>query len=330
MPIATRRPRPARVWSLVLRAWPVRRRAAAGHGLILAELDMRDYTENLVELIKFTSTDLSPDVVKALEDAYRQEGDETAAGQALHAILENIRLARETGRPICQDTGTPNFFVWHPEDVSPSGLGRQIKSALRIATERSYLRPNAVAALSGKNSGDNTGIDFPTIHFHDWDQKELKVGLMLKGGGCENCGAQYSIPSPEFAASRDLAGVRKAVLDAVWRAQGYGCAPGVLGVGIGGDRATGVFKAKEQHFRPLDDTNPDPKLDALEKQLQREINELGIGPMGFGGNPTVLGVKMAELHRLPASFFVSISYMCWADRRKHMIVTDDHVDFTAP
>ncbi len=291
---------------------------------------MQDITENIVELIRSTSTDLSPDVEQALEEARRQEAPGSAAEGALQTILENVRLSRASGRPICQDTGTPIFYLWHPEGWSQRRLREQVHRAVRVATERAYLRPNAVGALSGKNSGDNTGIDFPTLHFEEWDQAHLRVGLILKGGGSENCGCQYSIPSEEFEASRDLAGVRKAVLDAAYRAQGFGCAPGVLGVGIGGDRASGMIKAKEQLFRPLGDRNPDPTLDKLEKQLHREINQLGIGPMGFGGKTTVLGVKMAELHRLPASFFVSIAYMCWADRRKMMTVENGKATIIEP
>ena len=213
----------------------------------------------------------------------------------------------------------------YPAGVSQHALREQIQSAVRIATERAYLRPNAVEALSGKNSGDNTGVDFPSVHFEEWEHDYLKVGLMLKGGGSENCGCQYSVPSPEMAASRDIKGVRKAVLTAAHSAQGMGCAPGILGVGVGGDRVSSMAKAKEQLFRPLGDRNPDPESDEMEKRLYREINELGIGPMGFGGKTTVLGVKMAQLHRVPASFFVSIAYMCWADRRKIMTVKNGTV-----
>jgi fumarate hydratase class I len=233
-----------------------------------------------------------------------------------------VRLSRETARPICQDTGTPIFYVWHPIGVSQRALGEQIRNAVRVATQRAYLRPNAVAALSGKNSGDNTGVDFPTIHFEEWENDYLRIGLMLKGGGSENCGCQFSVPSPDFAASRDIAGVRKAVLEAAFKAQGFGCAPGILGVGVGGDRVSSMQKAKEQLFRPLEDENADPDLAALEQRLQQEVNELGIGPMGFGGKTTVLGVKIAQLHRVPACFFVSIAYMCWADRRKTLTIQD--------
>ncbi len=281
-------------------------------------MDTPDLTEHFVELIKRTSTDLPADVEKALKQARQAEDPNSAAQGALDTILENIAASRKTFRPICQDTGTPIFYVWYPEGWSQRKLREQITAAVRLATERAYLRPNAVAALAGKNSGNNIGIDFPTIHFEEWEHDYLKVGLMLKGGGCENVGRQYSLPSAEFQASRDMKGVRKAVLDAAFQAQGEGCAPGILGVAIGGDRGTSMIKAKEQFFRPLEDSNPDPELGKAEKQLQQEANSLGIGPMGFGGKTTVLGIKLAEMHRLPASFFVSVSYMCWADRRKVM------------
>ena len=291
---------------------------------------MQDITEHLVELIKSASTDLSADIETALVDASGQEAEGSAAKGALLTILNNVDMSRTTGRPICQDTGTPIFYVWYPVGVSQRTIRAQIQAAVRIATERTYLRPNAVEALSGKNSGDNTGEDFPTIHFDEWEHEYIKVGLMLKGGGSENCGAQYSVPSPDFPAARDLTGVRKAVLDAACKAQGLGCAPGILGVGIGGDRATSMIKGKEQLFRRLTDSNPNPELDAMEKRLHREINELGIGPMGFGGKTTVLGVKMAQLHRVPASFFVSIAYMCWADRRKIMTIRNGQVTIEEP
>jgi len=291
---------------------------------------MQDITEHLVELIKSTSADLSPDVENALTESNKLETSGSAAQGALQTILENVRLARETDRPICQDTGTPVFHVWYPQGHSQRQLREQIQASVRIATERTYLRPNAMEALSGKNSGDNTGVDFPCIHFEEWEKDYLQVGLMLKGGGSENCGRQYTVPSPEFPASRDIQGVRRAVLDAAFKAQGMGCAPGILGVGIGGDRASSMIKAKEQFFRPLKDSNPDPELDKMEKQLHREINELGIGPMGFGGKTTALGVKMAQLHRVPASFFVSVAYMCWADRRKIMNLKDGNRTIEAP
>jgi fumarate hydratase class I len=282
---------------------------------------MPDLTAAFVELIRRTSTDLPPDVERALQDAHGVEQEGSAARGALDTILENVALAREASTPICQDTGTPIFYVYHPRGWSTRELGEQIRAATAEATQKTYLRPNAVDTVSGENSGNNLGGDaFPTIHFEEIEGDELIVDLMLKGGGCENVGAQYSLPNNALKAGRDLQGVRKVILDAVHKAQGKGCAPGILGVAIGGDRGSSYYGSKETLFRSLDDINPDPDLAALEEQLTQEANQLDIGPMGFGGKTTVLGVKIKNMHRLPASYFVSVSYMCWAYRRRRMIV----------
>ena len=164
------------------------------------------------------------------------------------------------------------------------------------------------------------------MHFHEWEEDYLHVDLLLKGGGCENSSAQYKLPDARLKAGRDLDGVRKVVLDSVYQAQGKGCAPGVLGVAVGGDRGSSYIKSKQQLLRPLDDSNPDESLAGLEEQLYQEANELGIGPMGFGGKTTVLGVKVGAQHRLPASYFVSIAYMCWANRRASMDVNIEDGD----
>jgi fumarate hydratase class I len=191
------------------------------------------------------------------------------------------------------------------------------------ATQRSYLRPNSVDSLSGKNSGNNLGGSyFPTIHFEEVEGDTLTIDLMLKGGGCENVGAQYSLPNDALGAGRDLAGVRKVVLDAVYQAQGQGCAPGILGVAIGGDRGSSYYSSKEVLFQKMDEKNSDPQLAALEDRLTDEANQLGIGPMGFGGKTSVLGTKITHLNRLPASYFVTVSYMCWAYRRRRMTLKD--------
>jgi len=287
---------------------------------------MRDLTEAFVELIRRTSTDLPADVEKVLTEAREREAAGSAAQGALDTILQNVEMARRDSTPICQDTGTPIFYVHYPEGWSTRRLRDQIRNAVKEATDKSYLRPNAVDAITGQNSGNNLGDDaFPTIHFEEVEGDALTVELILKGGGCENVGAQYSLPNTQLGAGRDLAGVRKVVLDAVHKAQGKGCAPGILGVAIGGDRGSSYYASKEVLFRKMDEANPDPQLAQLEEQLTDEANQLGIGPMGFGGETTVLGAKMKGMHRLPASFFVSVSYMCWAHRRKRMIVRGDDV-----
>jgi fumarate hydratase class I len=288
---------------------------------------MQDLTDAFVELIRRASTLLPADVKQALHQARDNEAPGSAAQGALDTILENVEMSRSGSSPICQDTGTPIFEILYPFGVSTRQLADQIRKACAIATQRGYLRPNAVDSLTGKNSGDNTGIDFPTLHFHEWEDDELKVDLLLKGGGCENVSTQYELPNSELNAGRDLEGVRRVVLDAVNRAQGLGCAPGVLGVAIGGDRGASYIRSKQQLLRPLEDTNPDPGLAGLEKHLLEEGNQLGIGPMGFGGKTTLLGVKIGTLHRLPASYFVSIAYMCWATRRASMRVAGEEVTY---
>jgi len=294
---------------------------------------MQDLTEPILELVRLASTDLPPDVEKSLRQAVEQEEHGSAARSALETILKNVEISRLNSTPICQDTGTPIFYVYYPEGWSTRRLRTQIESAVAAATQKSYLRPNSVDSLSGKNSGNNLGgSHFPSIHFEEVEGDTLTIDLMLKGGGCENVGAQYSLPygrvgdSP-LQAGRDLAGVRKVVLDAVHQAQGYGCAPGILGVAIGGDRGSSYYASKETLFRKLDEPSPNPELAALEERLTGESNQLGIGPMGFGGKTTVLGTKITSLNRLPASYFVTISYMCWAYRRRRLTWEDGQVRY---
>lgn len=284
---------------------------------------MQDLTDAFVELVRRVSTSLPADMEKAIKAAKSREEANSAAKGALDTILKNVDMARAKSLPICQDTGTPIFEVHYPRGWSTRALSGQIRKAVAEATARSYLRPNAVDSLSGENSGNNTGEDFPTIHFYEWEEDYVHVDLLLKGGGCENVSAQYKLPDTSLKADRDLEGVRRVVLDAVYQAQGEGCAPGVLGVAIGGDRGTSYIKAKQQLFRRLEDENDNPELAALEDRLYKDSNELGIGPMGFGGKTTVLGVKVAAQHRLPASYFVSVAYMCWANRRAGMDVKSD-------
>ncbi len=286
---------------------------------------MENLTPHFIELLRRTSTDLPADIEAALQRARNEEDAGSAAQSALDAILENVELSRQGSTPICQDTGTPIFYVYHPSGWSTLALKKQIREAVAEATARWYLRPNSVNTLTGKNLGNNLGDDFPTLHFEEWEEDYLKVDLMLKGGGCENVGAQYSLPDTRLDANRDLEGVRRAVMDAVHQAQGMGCAPAVIGVAIGGDRGSSYIKSKEQFYRPLDDSNADPQLAALEQRLIKEANTLGIGPMGFGGKTTVLSVKIDSMERLPASYFVTASYMCWADRRRSLIYRDGQV-----
>ena len=282
------------------------------------------FVDSVLALVVRTSTDLPPDVRAAMRVAMGQEREGTQSSQALAVIAQNIDVAADEEGAICQDTGMPTFEVKTPVGANQILMKKQIREAVAEATRRGKLRPNSVDSLTGENSGNNLGPGTPIIHFEQWDNdEEIEVKLILKGGGCENMNAQYSLPQdlPNLGrADRSIEGVRKCILHAVWNAQGKGCAPGAVGVCIGGDRTSGYVQAKEQLFRTLDDVNPDPRLADLEASIMGEVNKLGIGTMGFGGRISLIGCKIGALNRLPASFFVSVAYDCWAYRRLGVVL----------
>ena len=277
------------------------------------------FFDSVLDLIVKTSTDLPPDVRAAMRQARDAEPEATRSSQALGIIAQNIDLAQSGEGAICQDTGMPTFEVKTPIGANQIWMKKQVREAVAEATRRGKLRPNSVDSITGANSGDNLGPGTPILHFDQWERDdEIEIRLILKGGGCENMNAQYSLPA-ELAhlgrADRTLDGVRKCILHAVWQAQGKGCAPGAVGVAIGGDRTSGYLEAKQQLFRTLDDVNPDERLAALEAEIMRTVNTMGVGTMGFGGAVSLIGCKVAAFNRLPASFFVSVAYDCWAFRR---------------
>jgi fumarate hydratase class I len=281
---------------------------------------MRNLKANLLELIRRTSAELPDDVVHTIARSAKQEQQGSNAQYAMNIIVNNIDMAKLKSAPLCQDTGSILFFVKAPKGIDQLAFEKSAQAAVAEATAKAYLRQNSVDSLTGKNTGNNLGPGSPSIHFHQHRGSRVDVRLILKGGGCENVGGQYSLPDTRINANRDLDGVRKAILDAVIQAQGKGCGPGILGICIGGDRATGYVHSKEQLLRTMDDVNPDRTLAALEQDIVVSANKLGIGPMGFGGATTLLGCKVGVLNRLPASFFVSVSYMCWAYRRLGFIL----------
>ncbi len=277
--------------------------------------------DSLLELVRVTSTVLPDDVARVLLNARKAETEGSSASYALGIIADNIELAKIKSSPICQDTGTLLFFVNHPVGFKQSEFIETAKKAVVKATQVGYLRQNSVDSLTGANTGMNVGPGHPSFHFHEHKSDKVEIRLVLKGGGSENVSTQYSLPNVELGAGRDLEGVKKVILDGVIKAQGKGCGPGILGVCIGGDRGAGYINSKEQLLRKLDDKNPSADLNKLENEIVEISNKLGIGPMGFGGATTLIGCKIGVLNRLPASFFVSISYMCWASRRQGVVLT---------
>ncbi len=276
-----------------------------------------------MRLIRDTSSKIPDDVLRAIAAARRRERRGSSAAAVLGTVLENCALAQEKGVPLCQDTGTLTFFVDRAlrGRVTPASLRR----AVARATALGYLRRNCIDPVDGKSYDDNCAEGAPVVHYVDAGEvpglPPRGVALIMKGGGSENMSRQYSLPDAGLGAGRDLAGVKACILDAVKRALGYGCSPGILGVAVGGDRATGFETAKAQLLRPLDEKPRagdarERALVRLEREVLREANALGIGPMGLGGATTLLGVKIAARPRVPASFFVTVAYMCWSCRRR--------------
>lgn len=280
----------------------------------------------MYKLIVDTSTFLPPDVRVTIAKAKARENAGTSASLSLSTITDNIKMAEENVSPICQDTGLPTFIIKTPVGANQIEMTKAIKEAIAEATMDGKLRPNSVDSLTGENSGDNLGEGLPVIKYEQWEKDEIDVRLILKGGGCENKNIQYSLPADLEGigkAGRDLDGIRKCILHSVYQAQGQGCSAGFIGVGIGGDRSAGYELAKKQLFREADDTNPHPELAKLEEYVLENANKLGIGTMGFGGETTLLGCKIGVMNRIPASFFVSIAYNCWAFRRLGVVLDQE-------
>ncbi len=286
-----------------------------------------ELNKSILELIRRAATDLSPDVEEVIQNAYEREDEGTPAKNVFSTILENVKMAREQSTPMCQDTGSLVFYIDYPEGGLEKTYREAIDWAAVEATNLQYLRPNAVDPVTSKNTQNNLGINAPYIHFHQWEKDEVRIRLLLKGGGSENVGTQYKLPYPPLNAGRDLKGVRKLIIDAVKNAQGLGCAPGTIGVGLGGGRDTSYTLSKEQFFRKMGQRSTDPELAKLETELYEDLNKLQIGPMGFGGKTTVLDVFIGSQHRHPATYYVSISYNCWAFRRKMMTIKNGEVKY---
>ncbi|MEQ2526718.1 fumarate hydratase [Robertmurraya yapensis] len=286
-------------------------------------MDIQKFQDSMYKLIVETSTNLPKDVRRAVKAAKEKESAGTRAAMSLATITNNIKMADDNVSPICQDTGLPTFKIKTPVGVNQIELKKAIQNAIAEATKDGKLRPNSVDSLTGENSGDNLGLGLPVVKFEQWEKDYIDARLILKGGGCENKNIQYSLPCELDGlgrAGRDLDGIRKCIMHSVYQAQGQGCSAGFIGVGIGGDRSSGYDLAKEQLFRSNDDVNPHEDLRKLEEYIMVNANELGIGTMGFGGETTLLGCKIGVMNRIPASFFVSVAYNCWAFRRLGVVV----------
>jgi fumarate hydratase class I len=268
--------------------------------------------EGIVELYKKVTTSLPPDVEDAIRLARELTEEDSAENKALLKSIEEIRSSRAQPRPICRDSGIPHFHVKVPLGISHKEIEAALIDATRIATEKRLLEASAVDAVSGKDSGDNTGIGFPVIHLEESPDATLSVELILVGTEAENEGRTYRLPDESINAQRDLEGAGKCVIDAVKRAGGRGCPPYIIGVGIGATREQAARISKKQLLRRLSDKNADDELAALEERILEDVNSLN-------NKLSALGVKMGVNHRHRESFIVDVSLSCWATRRGKLL-----------
>ncbi|MBD3262408.1 MAG: fumarate hydratase [Candidatus Altiarchaeales archaeon] len=274
---------------------------------------MGEAEERLVEFIRETQTELPGDVAAALRAAYDvAEGD--VEKKVLKTILGNAQKSREYKTPICQDTGNLLFYVNRPARVSEGKIKERIFSAVELATKKIPLRGNVVG-YGGESKEGNVGLGLPAIEFTETKGDCVEVTLFCKGGGSENASYLYRLPDLELKAERNLEGVRRCVLDSALKTQGRACSPNVIGVGVSGLADKALALSKKQLLRNLDDMNTEDSFSGFEQKILKEVNSLGMGPMGLGGRTTALAVKIGFEDRHPASFFVAVVFGCWALRR---------------
>ncbi len=271
----------------------------------------------IFELIVNASCVIPNDVEKALRSAMLLEEDASIARKQLMLMLENAKIAKEKMRPICQDTGMLYFIVKNANFAKKGLITKAINDAVKKASKEGFLRSNTVCSLSGKSVPSNVFQNCPYIEFSDLTSKKMpvEISLLLKGGGSENIGTQYSLPDERIGAERDMEGIRRAILDSAIQAQGKGCPPGAIAVCVGGDRGSAYIEAKKLFFKNIGQRNKNPDIAKLELEWRKDINMLGIGPQGLGGKTFALELFINFMPRHPATFFVTISHICWAWRR---------------
>ncbi len=281
-------------------------------------IDTASVAARIEEAILKASILIPKDVEDALARALQREETEVARSQ-LRAVLEDVRIAREERRPICQDTGIVSFYVTAGYDFPHTGgIVRQIERALVGATKGIPLRPNTAHPLTGANPGDNTGPNMPMTDVRFVAGDTLTIDVLPKGGGSENQSFLFMLTPAE-----GIRGFRKRLVDHVQKASGKPCPPLVLGIGLGSPADLAMRLAKRALARPLGSHHAEKEISDLEKAILEDLNELGVGPLGLGGKTTILDVHVEYTYRHPASYPVALAVQCWADRRSRVTVTRD-------
>ena len=255
---------------------------------------------------------LEPDVLRAFDRALGTERS-PAGQQVLQILKQNAAMAREQRIPYCQDTGFVVCFVELGQDVHVTGgaLDAAINQGVSQGYGEGYLRASIVRSPFDRvNTGDNTPA---VIHVDIVAGASLRIQVMAKGGGCENR-SKYKMLTP----AEGTAGVKDWILECVRTAGPDACPPLILGVGVGGTFEKAALLSKKALFRELGSPNPDPQLDALERELLAEANRLGIGPQGYGGDTTALGIHLLAYPCHITSLPVAVTIECHAHRHKEV------------
>ncbi|MBA3044829.1 MAG: fumarate hydratase [Candidatus Thermoplasmatota archaeon] len=283
-------------------------------------IDEETLINKLVKGMRDGAIELPADVTLKLESSYQSETDDIPKMQ-FKAILDNIKLAHDEGLPLCQDTGIQVFFIKAGYDFPYlNDIHKAIPLAIERATKEIPLRPNTVDPFTGKNPKNNLGHNMPAVTVELVEGDSATIHILPKGGGSENMSALWMLtPTQGFK------GLKKKVLEHIQFAAGKPCPPIILGIGVGGGADMAMKLAKKALLRPLDSTNPNGNIAAMEKDILDAVNELGVGPMGLGGKTTALAVNIEYTSRHPATFPTALVIQCWCDRRATIRISKDGV-----
>lgn len=279
-------------------------------------ITQQQVAEAVCDIYKQAAIILPEDIVNALKTAYDNEKSDIARLN-IKSILKNLELAQENEVPMCQDTGLPIIFV-KLGNVEVENLEQGIIEGVKMATKNVPLRTNVVDPLTRQNTGNNIGKGIPQINVELTNEPVLELTVFPKGFGSENNNKLAMLLPGE-----GIDGIKKFFKKTIISAGGKPCPPTVIGVGIGGSSDMVMKLAKKALLRPIDETNPDPRLAQLEDELVSIANDTGIGPMGLGGNTTVLGVNVELADTHTAGFPVGICVQCWAARHATCTLTDE-------
>jgi len=278
----------------------------------MRHISTSEITSKVKELCIRAACELGSDVVLALE-GFRGKEESPLGKEVLDQIIENAQIALKEDAPMCQDTGIAVFFVEIGRNATIDGsLEDAINEGVRQGYAEGYLRKSVCHPLTRKNTEDNTPA---IIHTNIVDGDKVKITIAPKGAGSENM-SRLAMLKP----SQGLPAIKDFVINTVKDAGGNPCPPIIVGIGIGGNFEKSAILAKESLLREVGSDNPDKELDALEKELLEKVNNLGIGPMGFGGRTTALAVHIKTAPCHIASLPVAVNIQCYAVRHKEAII----------